>query len=186
MIVTLIRHYKVRYSWKTSYTPNEYRNAQQEYDFADILDQSEVLTEDYQKIVISTLPRTRATLKHLNCDAKFITTALLNEVPMEPFTDTAKHYSLIKLHVMARVQWMLNSTRQAETRKGSIERARVFIREYLNTSENCLIIGHGFFFRILSREMLKHGFTGKRIGYIKNGEKVSFCREIALEKGKIE
>jgi hypothetical protein len=186
MIVTLMRHYKVSYSWKESYTPEEYRNAMLEYDSADIFAQTEVLTEDYHKIVISALPRTRATLKYLKADAKYISTALLDEVPMEPFSDTPKYYSLIKLNVMARVQWMLNSTRQVETRKGSIERARTFIKDYLNTNENCLVIGHGFFFRILSREMLKYGFTGRPIGYIKNGEKVSFHREIALAKNKIE
>jgi broad specificity phosphatase PhoE len=185
MIVTLMRHYKVNYSWKASYTPEEYRNAMREYDTADILDQSEVFTEDYQQIIISALPRTRATLKYLKGDAKYISTALLDEVSMEPFSDIPKQYSLMRLNVMARVQWMLNSTRQVETRKASIERARTFIRDYLNTNENCLIIGHGFFLRILSREMLKYGFTGNPIGYIKNGEKASFHRETVMAKDKL-
>jgi hypothetical protein len=176
MIVTLMRHYKVKYSWKESYTPEEYRNAMLEYDSAEILAQTEKVTEDYEKIIISSLPRTLSTLGYLKANAKYISTALLDEVPMEPFTETPKHYSLMRLNIMARILWMFNCTRQAETRKGSVERARKFISNYLDTEENCLVIGHRFFFRILSLELLRQGFKGKLILRIENGEKATFYR----------
>jgi hypothetical protein len=185
MIVTLMRHYKVNYTWKKSYTPEEYRKAEQEYDYAEILDSSEPPLEDYEKIIISSMPRTLATLKILKADANYVTTSLLNEVPMEPFSLKPRHYGRHLLNAMARIQWILNNSRQIETRKKTFERARAFIANYLTTDEDCLIIGHRFFIRILSIEMRRHGFVGKLIVRIKNGEKVRFYREQATSNVEI-
>jgi broad specificity phosphatase PhoE len=185
MIVTLMRHHKVNYAWKKTYTAAEYRKAEQQYDKAEILDQLEPLTEVYQKIIISSLPRTLATLRILKGDVKYISTPLLNEVPMEPFSHKPRRYSRHLLNAMARIQWMLNNSRQIETRKETFERARAFIANYLTTDENCLIIGHRFFLRILSIEMRRHGFVGKLIVRINNGEKVRFYRDQTTPKAEI-
>ena len=185
MIVTLMRHYKVNYAWKKTYTAAEYRKAEQEYDKAEIFDQLKPLNEDYHKIIISSLPRTLATLKILKGDVKFISTPLLNEVPMEPFSNGLKYYSRHRLNIMARIQWMLNNSKQIETREKTFERAKIFIKKYLNTDENCLVIGHRFFLRILSLEMLKQGFVGKLILRIDNGERVTFYKEMPTQSAQI-
>jgi bisphosphoglycerate-dependent phosphoglycerate mutase len=52
----------------------------------------------------------------------------------------------------------------------TIARANEFIDKYIQDGRSCLIIGHGFFFRVLSKEMLKRNFKGKEIVYIRNGE----------------
>ena len=185
MIVTLMRHYKVNYAWKKTYTAAEYKKAGQEYDKAEILDQLEPLTEDYHKIIISSLPRTLATLRKMKGDVKYISTPLLNEVPMEPFSHGLQHYNRHRLNIMARIQWMLNNSKQIETRIKTFERARIFIKDYLNADENCLIIGHRFFLRILSLEMLKQGFVGKLILRIENGERVTFVKKMSTQSAKI-
>ena len=179
-----MRHYRVNYAWKKSYTPEEYRKAELEYDNAEIIDQHEPSTENYKKYFISSLPRTLATLRILKGDVKYISSPLLNEVPMEPFSHSLKHYSRHRLNVMARIQWMLNSPKQIETRKETFKRARVFIAKYLTTDENCLVIGHRFFLRILSIEMLRHGFVGKLIVRVQNGEQVKFYREQITQDAK--
>jgi broad specificity phosphatase PhoE len=185
MKVTLMRHYKVNYTWKKSYTPEEYREAEHAYDNADILDQSKPPNEDYQKIVISAQPRALATLRILKGDVKYISTPLLNEVPMEPFSNRPKLYCRHRLNVMARIQWILNSPKQIETRKDTFARARVFIATYLTEDENCLIIGHRFFIRILSIEMLRHGFVGKLILRVQNGEQVNFYKKQITQNAKV-
>jgi hypothetical protein len=185
MIVTLMRHYKVNYAWKKSYTPEEYRKAELDYDNAEIIGQSEPLTEEFNKYIISSLPRTLATLRILKGDVKYISTPLLNEVPMEPFTQSLRHYSRHRLNAMARIQWILNSSKQIETRKMTFKRAREFIAKYLTTDENCLIIGHRFFIRILSIEMLRHGFIGRLIVRVQNGEQVTFYKEQNTRDAKV-
>jgi broad specificity phosphatase PhoE len=170
MSVTLLRHYKVNYIWKKRYTPKEYRAALREYDGANIIDQKVELPSTYHQVIISSLQRTFQTMKLLMDDPPYRKTSFLDEVPIEPFTDKEKEYSLTFLTIMARVQWMLNIRRQSETRKRSVQRAKELIDKYLHGNGNYLIIGHGFFLRILSREMLRRGFIGRAITYIRNGE----------------
>jgi len=184
MIVTLLRHYKVNYSWKGSYTPDGYSAAMREYDNADVFDQTIKLNMNYQMVFISNLPRTLSTLKYLKMDGQYIETPLLNEVPMEPFTDKPKEYILAKLNIRARLQWMFNRRRQPETRKRTTERAKEFITKHLTGDMNSLVIGHGFFLRVLSKEMLKHGFKGKRIVYMRNGEQYTYFRDTGRDKSR--
>ena len=57
-----------------------------------------------------------------------------------------------------------------------MRRASTFVEEFLIEEGNYLIIGHGFFFRLLSRELLKRGFKGKAINYMGNGEQFTYER----------
>ncbi len=174
MHVTLMRHYKVNHSWKNRYTPEEFRNAQREYDEAEVIDQGIRIRNHFQRVIISGLKRTALTLQHSIGKCEYLRTDLLNEVPIQPFTDKQKTYSVATLMVMARIQWLFNSKRQPETRKGSTRRVRKFIEEFLTQEGNYLVIGHGFFLRLLSRELLKRGFKGKAINYMRNGEQVCY------------
>ncbi len=178
MIVTLMRHYRVRFDWQKSYTPQGYRAAMRAYDSADVIDQSAKLSMDYQRIFISVLPRTMSTLVCMKGDAPHSATSLLNEVPMEPFTERPREYSLYWLNMRARMQWMLNSPRQPETRERTVARANEFIERYLIQDTTCLVIGHGFFPRVLSQELLKNGFEGKPIIRLNNGEQITYQKKV--------
>jgi broad specificity phosphatase PhoE len=168
MVVTLLRHYKVDYTWKRRYTPDAFRTALKEYDDANVIDQHKELA-GFQKVIISNLKRTLQTLKFIGKGDNYQQTSLLDEVPMAPFTDKDRHFSLILLNVVGRMQWVFNSGRQPEKREKSTQRARTFIDEYLKENRSYLIIGHGLFLRVLSYEMLKRGFRGKRILHFDNG-----------------
>jgi broad specificity phosphatase PhoE len=168
MVVTLLRHYKVAYTWKGRYTPEAFRAALRGYDEADVIDQHEEVA-GYQKVIISSLKRTLQTLQFIRPGDDYQRTSLLDEVPMGPFTDKEKSYSLHLLNVLGRLQWLFNSGRQPENREESTQRARTFIEEYLKEDQHYLIIGHGLFLRVLSYEMLKRGFRGKRILHFDNG-----------------
>jgi broad specificity phosphatase PhoE len=168
MVVTLLRHYKVDYTWKRRYTPEGFRTAWREYDQADVIDQHEQVA-DFQNVIISNLKRTLQTLEFIRKGNDYQRTSLLDEVPLGPFTDREKRYSVHLLNVRGRVQWLFNSGKQPEKREKSTQRARTFIDEYLKENQNYLIIGHGLFLRVLSYEMLKRGFRGKRIIHFDNG-----------------
>jgi broad specificity phosphatase PhoE len=168
MVVILLRHYKVDFTWKGSYTPEGFRAALQGYDDADVIDQHEEVT-GYQKVIISNLKRTMQTMKFIRKGDDYQRTSLLDEVPMGPFTDNNRTYSIHLLNALGRLQWLFNSRKQPEKRKDSFRRASTFIDEYLQEHQNYLIIGHGLFLRVLSIEMLKRGFRGKRILHFHNG-----------------
>jgi broad specificity phosphatase PhoE len=176
MLVTLFRHYKVDYRWKRNCFPRDYHEDQIGYDNADVVNQNETLSMEYQKVIISCLKRTRQTMDYLLKEPEYEMTDLLNEVPMEPFTNKEEKHTVDFMNVMARLQWMMNSKKQPETRRESIGRANEFIEKYLIENMNYLVIGHGCFFRVLSEQMRKHGFKGKRILYMRNGESVTYLR----------
>jgi broad specificity phosphatase PhoE len=170
VIVTLLRHYKVNHSRQRKYTPTGYVISLKEYDDADVANQNITLPFEYQRIITSTMKRARQTFEYIFSRREHEQTALLNEVPMIPFSKKNKVYDTTFLDVMARMQWMFNSQKQLETRKMTIARANEFMDKYLHDGRSCLIIGHGFFLRVLSKEMLKRNFKGKEIVYIRNGE----------------
>jgi broad specificity phosphatase PhoE len=185
MTVTLFRHYKVIHSRRRRYTPAGYAASLKEYDAADVVDQRVQPPGEYMRIITSTLRRTRLTLAFLYGDREHERTPLLDEVSMAPFTDRDREYDATFLDAMARIQWAFNNPRQPETRAMTVERANAFMDEYLRDDASILIIGHGFFFRVLSREMLKRGFSGKAIVDMRNGDCRTFSNHGAgARRGK--
>jgi broad specificity phosphatase PhoE len=177
--VTLLRHYKVRHTRQRRYTPNGYIAAMKDYDDADVANQQIELPFKYQRIITSRMKRARQTFEFIFNHKEHEKTELLNEVPMMPFSEKNKEYSTTFLDVMARIQWMLNSEKQPETKKMTIARANEFIDKYLRDCMSCLIVGHGFFLRVLSKEMRKRNFKGKEIVYIRNGEYYTYDNDKA-------
>ncbi len=59
---------------------------------------------------------------------------------------------------------------------GTRARAREFVDTFLREETSYLVISHGFFLRMLSRELLKRGFQGKAIQFMKNGERRTYTR----------
>ena len=177
MTVTLLRHYTVLHVRRRRCTPHGYLLALREYDTADVRDQKVSLPFEPQRIITSTLRRTEQTLAFLYGAREHERTALLNEVPMAPFTDRDREYDAVFLDVMARMQWMAGSGRQPETRKMTVARARGFMDRYLVDDAHYLLIGHGFFFQTLSRELIRRGFEGRAITFIRNGEHRTFVRD---------
>jgi len=176
MTVTLMRHYRVDCRWESRYTAQSYRDAMRSYDDADVLDQKLELTNDCQRVITSALKRSRQTQALLCGERPSLHTELLNEVPLEPFTLDGRERSLHLWNAMARLQWLVNDRRQPETRRGTRARARRFVETFLREEGNYLVISHGFFLRMLSRELLKRGFTGRPIQFMRNGERRTYTR----------
>ena len=170
MNVTLIRHFKVDYRWQRSYESEGYARAQREYDLADVSPQTINLPLRYDVVFVSTSKRTLQTLRFLAGSLPYEANDLLTEVPLAPFVQTKLVLPLWLWLIMGRLQWVLNAKRQPETKSGSVARAISFLETLKSVKGNCLIVGHGFFLRVLSRQMIAAGFIGKRIGYLRNGE----------------
>jgi len=182
MTVTLLRHYKVLHTRPRSCTPSGYRETLRAYDDAGVLDQHVTLPQKYTRIITSSLRRTALTRDFLFGAVDSESSALLDEVPLAPFTDAEREFDPTFLDVMARIQWLANNPRQPETREQSLARARMFVDTFLREDHDYLLIGHGFFFRILSAELLRRGFAGRPVRYLHNGESRVYRRAAATEQ----
>ncbi|MGL4630869.1 MAG: histidine phosphatase family protein [Leadbetterella sp.] len=173
MKITFIRHSKVLFKWAKVYTSASFDTACKDYDTSKI----EIGTQkEYtaQIVYISTLSRTEHTA--YNCIAgnkELIKTDLLNEIPLQSFFDTTMRLPTLIWHIIGRLQWYVNSDRQPETRRESIRRINQFLDLIEGKNQDCLIIGHGFFFAQMTSELKKRGIKGDMRKRLRNEE----CRE---------
>jgi len=134
-----------------------------------------IIKYDITKIYVSNLNRTQDTLKFISTAEKdIIKTDLLNEIPLSSFIDTKLPLPTLLWKISGRLQWYFNSKRQAETRIQSKERINRFLSMIEHSKENCIIIGHGFYFAQLVNEMKHKGIVGNMCKRIKNEESREF------------
>ena len=142
------------------------------YDEAPIFSSlSDVPQIDYQNIYTSSLQRSRETANQLFGKKDFISTKLLDEVPLCASVVSNKKLPLIFWNVSGRLQWFLNIHSQKECRKETIYRAERFIEIITKKNSDCIIVTHGFFMHTLLSQMKKQGFqiSHMRFSY-SNGE----------------
>ena len=126
MKITMVRHEKVDMQWSKKYNSVTYDLACDKYDRCPIVfSQREYFDiDDTKPVYISELSRTYETACRLYKKTEFCKTAFLNEVPLRSFRDTDKIYPLWLWNLAGRVQWLLQSERQAETKKDTVLRAK--------------------------------------------------------------
>lgn len=167
MKITFIRHSKVLFSWKKFYNASSFELACKEYDSSAVQIGKKMKIES-QPIYVSRLIRTEATAKNLfHQEIELTKTDLLNEIPLEPFINTKLAIPTIIWMAVGRLQWYFNNSRQSETRKYSEDRINKFLNHILAKKQDCIIIGHGFYFIQLVNQMKKRALRGdmkKRLG----------------------
>ncbi len=172
MRAIIIRHGKVDFQWSKWSTSEQFNKDCKMYDEAPILSQlSDVPQINYQNIYTSSLQRSRETAKQLFGEKDFISTKLLDEVPLCASVASNKKLPLIFWNVSGRLQWFLNIYSQKECRKETIYRAERFIEIITKKNSDCIIVTHGFFMHTLLSQMKKQGFqiSHTRFSY-SNGE----------------
>ena len=126
MKILLIRHGEVAMTWKQHCTPEEYNKAVEAYEEADIVPIDKPLdTGDYEHIYVSTEKRAIQTQQQLfptAGDDMVTQTPLLNEVPLEAFTDSPKSRPRWVYDLGGRMQWRWGSG-QGESYADTRERA---------------------------------------------------------------
>ena len=172
MNIVIIRHGKVKYTWKKWYTAEEFDQACSDYDNSPIEEEKYSIPDtEYGNIIISGLSRTYDTAKNLQVKGKFKSTDLINEVPLKSSLNTKAKLPLWFWNISGRVQWFFNSSRQVEGRRQTRRRARRFAKILSKGNRDCLVVTHGFFMHTLLRELKKAGFEiGKTHSKYKNGE----------------
>lgn len=163
MVIKIIRHAKVNFTWNKRYNSVDYDIACKEYDNSSLESiKKQILFNSNEKIFISTLKRTHDTAKLLFGDNVFIRDNLFDEVPLKSFKDTDKSYPLWMWNIAGRMQWLTNNTRQIESRKETQERAEKAINIIESIDKDCYVITHGFYMITLIKVLKKQGYKIKR------------------------
>lgn len=172
MQAIIIRHGKVDFQWRKWSTSEQFNEDCEMYDKAPIFPLlSNVPQIDYQNIYTSSLQRSSETVNQLFGQKDFITTKLLDEIPLCASITSNKKLPLIFWNVSGRLQWFFNNHSQKECKKETIYRAEQFIETIIQKNNNCIIITHGFFMHTLLSQMKKQAFqiSHTRLSY-PNGE----------------
>ncbi len=164
MQITLIRHGKVNMQWKKWYTSKQFDMACEGYDVSPIYPIDAKTEALANTVYISTLSRSRLTAEQLFGEVTFNETALLNEVPLKSFVDCKIPLPLWMWNVGGRLQWLWQSNRQVECRRDTQKRARCLIGQLHETDGDCVLVSHGFYMRILIKELKKQGFVVRQSG----------------------
>ncbi|MBD2751307.1 phosphoglycerate mutase family protein [Spirosoma validum] len=182
MKIRFIRHSKVVFKWKAIYDSSSFDLACVNYDSSPV--QSGERVQSAEKIAyISSLKRSEETANALFHEGiEWVKTDLLNEIPLRSFVDTKLKLPTILWMIVGRVQWYLNASRQAETRKKTKERINSFLNHIEGKQQDCLVIGHGFYFWELITEMKKRKIMGDMKRRIKNEELREFTYSIIPNK----
>ncbi|MBO4458583.1 MAG: histidine phosphatase family protein [Butyrivibrio sp.] len=171
MEVTIIRHGKVKHTWKKICSSEEFDEECRLYDIAPIEEMASASVTDASKIYISTLDRSYQTAKNMYGEGAFIRTELINEVPLKSAFDIQLKLPTWFWNILGRLQWLVNSSRQPESKLHTIKRAERFTQDIVERNEDCVLVTHGFFMHTLISVMKRRGFNcDKTSAHYKNGE----------------
>lgn len=161
--IIVIRHEKVDMTWDKKYNSAAYDLACEYYDRCPVAfpDKKYAKIVGARKVYISELSRTYDTACRLFNGTDFVKTSLLNEVPLRSFRDTQRAYPLWVWNFIGRLQWFLGKGRQPERREETRIRAREMIGLVEKRQEDCYLVTHGFYMRVLIGELRRCGY---RIG----------------------
>ena len=182
MKIRFIRHSKVLFNWKTLYNSSSFDLACVGYDSSSI--QSGETIKFSEKIVYtSDLKRSKETASALlQGKIELVKTDLLNEVPLRSFMDTNLKLPTILWMIVGRVQWYLNGSRQLETRNETRQRINTFLNHIEGKQQDCVVVGHGFYFSEMVTEMKKRNVKGDKKRRIRNEESREFTYPITSNK----
>ena len=173
MEVTIIRHGKVKHTWKKNCSSEEFDEECRLYDIAPIEEMTITAISDVSKIYISTLDRSYQTAKKIYGKGAFCRTELINEVPLKSAFDTQLKLPTWFWNILGRLQWLANSSRQPESRSQTVKRADRFTQDIVESNEDCVVVTHGFFMHTLISVMKRRGFNcDKTSAHYKNGEAI--------------
>ncbi len=177
MKVYIIRHFKVKHTWKKNCTSAEFDEDCRLYDTAPIEIMRNFAEYKAEKVYISTLERSFITARAIFGKRDFCKSNLIHEVPLKSAFDSNRRFPLGLWYFLGRMQWLCNNKRQPESRLETKRRAATFVRKLPVRDGDIAVVTHGFFMRTLISQMKKYGFrvVKNRIFY-RNGDVVILVR----------
>ncbi len=175
--ITLLRHFRVKDSCEkklfSSYEIDTWVDLYDTYD----LDYHDVFFTHPQKVYTSALSRAKRTAQYLGLE--YEETALLNEVSAKAFVDTKWRFPKLLWLAVGRVYWSSGRVKRSESKEETFQRARDVVGIMIDSDDaSIMIVSHGFFMRVLAKELKERGFVGEMDSHPKNGKPYLFKRDI--------
>lgn len=171
MYIALVRHFKVDCNAKVFMTSDEFKSWVTKYDTSDVIQSKfDISKIKWDKCFSSELSRAIKT-SEIIYNGEIIKTHLLREVPLSPICETNLKLPYVFWCISGRIAWKFQHKSQIEGKRDTQRRANEFldILENEYSSNNILIVCHGFFMSVLQKELKRRGFVGKTIRRPQNG-----------------
>ncbi|MBD5476758.1 MAG: histidine phosphatase family protein [Lachnospiraceae bacterium] len=183
MRIIVVRHEKVDMTWDRKYNSVAYDLACEHYDRCPIAfpDKKYAKITGAKKVYVSGLSRTYETACRLFDGTDFVKTTMLNEVPLRSFKDTERSYPVWVWNFIGRFQWFLGKSRQPESREQTRIRVREMIRLLEKRQEDCYLVTHGFYMRVLISELRRCGYRIRREKIIRSFGISNLDRVVAVK-----
>lgn len=137
-------------TWKKLYQSADFDEACRQAAECDIEKaESERISTGGRPVYVGSGKGSRQTAELLFSDADIIEEPLLDEVPQRSYKDTEKELSLWRWQFMASVQRFFGNSRQPESRTQAKVRAKKFLDLLESRNQDCILISHPNFIRVL-------------------------------------
>ncbi|MCB2358247.1 phosphoglycerate mutase family protein [Clostridium estertheticum] len=170
MNIGLVRHFKVNCCTKMFMTSADFKQWVKQYDNSDVIENKfKIGNIKWDKCFSSDLSRAIKTSQSI-FKGEIIKTQLLREVPIAPIFNTNIKIPYIFWCIGGRFAWFFQCKSQIEKKKDTQKRVNEFLDSIKDeSSNNILIVCHGFFMNTLQKELKNRGVTGRTIRTPKNG-----------------
>lgn len=172
MKIILLRHYKVDIKHESWLNSEGYTKYCTDYNISPIINQKPPVLPNY-KLYSSYMQRAKDTaFLATNREAEELEG--VHEVTFNGFLKGKTKLPFLLWEILARIQWLMNSSKQKESLNMTRERISKAIDFLMEKNTDCIVVMHSIAIKVMSRELIKRGFNGKKIYYIKNGEAIVF------------
>ncbi|WP_066307007.1 histidine phosphatase family protein [Bacillus sp. FJAT-29814] len=186
MEITLIRHGQSLWTENKSMTSHEFKKWVEQYDSKGVSEETSYPQETLEKIkaaaivITSDLKRSLESAEYLKPNVTVISNSLFRETEM-PFAQIGG----LRLHasmwaVILRCLWFMGYSNGCESVKEAKRRAEAaakFLVERAEEHQSVVLVGHGFFNRMIARELKKYGWIGNRKMSAKHWDSTTFWLE---------
>ncbi|PIF04779.1 MAG: histidine phosphatase family protein [Arcobacter sp.] len=178
--IHILRHFKVKDDTKIKLNSFEFNQWVSLYDTFP-LDYVDIEIPKVNKVYVSSQKRAIESANYLKLD--FNKSDLLREVEAKSFINTNLKFPKNFWLFIDRFLWFFNLKKSGENRKDTYKRVYKFV-DIIKYEENILIVSHGLFLKILTKELEKLGYKGNKDWGIKNAKIYHFRKDNIYEKSK--
>lgn len=173
MEISIIRHGKSQHTERNKITCSEFRNWMKKYDSNGVYEKESYPSTTLKKVSTANIVITSDLKRAI--DSAALLTAKNENISYSLFRETdlpacPPLFARIKLNptiwaIFLRVLWFSGYSKECESLKEAnvrAEKATQKLIEYATKHDSVVLVGHGFFNRLIAKELKDKGWNGKR------------------------
>ncbi len=178
MEISLIRHGKSKHIENNRITSKEFQDWVEKYNKSGVFEENNYPSVTLKKIatanivMTSDLKRSIESAGLINQNIRVVSNALFRETELPSFPSIlGLKLSPNSWAVILRCLWFIGYSRQCESWLDAKQRAKQASKQlvkYAGEHQSVVLVGHGFFNRLIAKELKKMGWDGKRKSSMKH------------------